>query len=97
MPFFYPANLVRFLNGSSLPPGEPHAGNDVVVGVKSLIPEDIYQAELRKKHFGMVTPVDFYGYNSGTWPFWSSEPFTHAAAMLTLTRYRQLVASGQLP
>ena len=97
LPFFYPANLMKFLNGSSLPPGSTQAGPDVVVGVHGLIPEEDYIAELKKQHFGVYTPVDFYGYNQNYFPFWSSEPFTYASVMLALSRYRALLISGQLP
>lgn len=89
-------NLLKYLNGSAVPPGSP-VTDDLVVAVRSVIPQEEYNAELKKKHFGENTPTDFYGYNSSFFPFWSSEPFTHAAAMLALTRYRALVASGQLP
>ena len=65
--------------------------------MRSVIPEEEYKVELEKDHFGEKTPVDFNGYNSGSFPFWSSEPFTYASAMLALTRYRALLASGQLP
>lgn len=96
LPFFYPENVMMYLNGSAFPKNATF-NPDLVVGVRSVIPEDEYRAELKKKHFGKMTPVDFLGYNSASFPFWSSEPFTYASAMLALTQYRALVASGQLP
>ena len=94
LPFFYPLNVLRFLNGSTLPPGA-QVDTNTVVGVFSLMSEEDYTAELKKQHFGMYTPLDFQGYNQATFPFWSSEPFTYASAMLALTQYRSLATSGQ--
>lgn len=96
LPFFYPANVMMFLNGSAVPK-DAMPSPDMVYAVRALIPEEEYAADLKKKHFGQTTPIDFVGYNSGSFPFWSSEPFTYASAMLSLTQYRALVASGQLP
>lgn len=69
----------------------------MIYGIRGVIPEADYKMELKKRHFGEFTIVDFYGYNQGYFPFWSSEPFTHAATLLALSRYRALVQSGQLP
>lgn len=96
LPFFYPANVMMFLNGSAVPK-DAMPSPDMVYAVRALIPEEEYAADLKKKHFGQTTPIDFVGYNSGSFPFWSSEPFTYASAMLSLAQYRALVASGQLP
>ena len=70
----------------------------MVLGVKGVIPKNTYEDMLSVKHFNRTTPIDFHGYNvdGGYWPFWSSEPWTHAASMLALTQYRALNASTQL-
>ena len=73
-----------YQNGTILPAGSPIAFG-TIAGVRSVIPEEEYKVELEKKHFREKTPVDFNGYNSGSFPFWSSEPFTYASAMLALT------------
>jgi hypothetical protein len=83
-------NGTTFFDNSTLSP-------DMVFGMRSVIPEDEYKAELTKKHFGKMTPTDFFGYNSSGFPFWSSEAFTYASSMLALSQYRALVTSGQLP
>ena len=87
--------MMRFLNGSDAPNFHTFQ-NDLVVGVQSLIPEDKYAQMLKESHFGLVASTDFYGYNQASFPFWSSEPFTYAAAMLSLTKYRALLDSGKL-
>ena len=84
-----------YLNGTT-PPVNAIPSPDMVIGVRSVIPEDEYKAKLKEKHFGKEAMVDFLGYNSGSFPFWSSEPFTYASSMLALARYRALVTSGQL-
>ena len=99
LPFFYPANYARYLNGSLIPPGTNSTDSQTVVGVLGIIPEAEYNAMLKEKHFGENTPLDFHGYNaagSGQLIFWSSEPFTYASSLLALTQYRNLLKSGQL-
>ena len=100
LPFFYPINFMQFLNGSNVPSNIVNLTNEysnLVAGVHSVIPEEEYVEMLKKQHFGMLTPIDFYGYNQDSFPFWSSEPFTYASSMLALTQYRALLDSGQLP
>jgi len=89
---------MQYINGSAIP-ANASATPDMVVGVRGIIPREEYENQLLQKHFGKFTPVDFQGYNtpdSNFWPFWSSEPFTYASAMLALTQYRALLATGQL-
>ena len=87
---------MMYLNGSTFPKNTMF-NNDLVYAVHSLIPEDEYNAELKKPHFGITTQVEFLGYNNASFPFWSSDSFTYASAMLALSQYRALVTSGQLP
>ncbi len=86
------------MNGSSLPLDDVDLVSDAVVAVKSIFPEKEYEEELQKKHFGEYTPVDFSGFNRKAmpFPFWSSESFTHASAVLALTQYKELTSTGQL-
>ena len=89
---------MQYINGSAIP-ANASATPDMVVGVSGIIPREEYENQLLQKHFGKLTPIDFQGYNtpdSNFGPFWSSEPFTYASAMLALTQYRALLASGQL-
>lgn len=86
-----------YLNGTVVSPDKAVWDNYITVGVRSIIPEEDYNAQLLKKWFGRLTPLDFQGYNAESFPFWSSEPFTHASVILALSQYRALVATGQLP
>ena len=98
LPFFYPANVMMYLNGSTFPKNTTSVSGDLVYAVHSLISENEYDAELKKPHFGRMTQVEFLGYNNNaSFPFWSSDSFTYASAMLALSQYRALEASGQLP
>lgn len=46
---------------------------------------------LKQKHFNVMTPVDFRGYNSEMgFPFWSSEAYTYAVSLLALAQYNNL-------
>ena len=80
-------------------------GASMIIGVKGIIPESQYEEMLKQEHFNMTTPINFNSYNIEggfdinkifPWPFWCSEPWTYASAMLALTQYRALKASGQL-
>jgi hypothetical protein len=97
LPFWYPANVFQYLNGTDIP-SNGTLDEYAVVGVKGIIPKNVYDEMLKVKHFNQTTPLDFHGYNidGSYWPFWSSEPWTYAASMLALTQYRALNATGQL-
>ncbi len=88
---------MKFLNGSAVPSNISQPDDELVVGVQSLIPEEEYAEMLKKTHFGILAPIDFYGYNQASFPFWSAQPFTYASAMLALAQYRALLDAGQLP
>ena len=51
---------------------------------------DWYNAELQKEHFELKTPMDFHGYNSELFAFWSSDELAYSATMLALTRCQYL-------
>ena len=87
IPFFFPANLLVYLNGSTA----STVTNRALIAVSGLIPEEEYQQMLREKHFNYTTPQEFHGFNVDPFPFWSSEPLTYASTMLALTQYRALL------
>lgn len=71
---------------------------DAVLGVKGVIPAEEYAQLLKVPHEGQFTEIDFHGYNGGpysTFPFWSSQPLTHASALLALTQYRHYFPQEQ--
>lgn len=58
---------------------------------KGTIDEKTYQEMLKQKHFNVITPVDFEGYNKAQgFPFWSSEPYTYAVSLLALAQFNNL-------
>jgi hypothetical protein len=95
LPFWYPANYNVFLsNGTSFDPNkisQSDLGN-TVIGVQGVMTEDEFQKQLKEKHFNVTTPIDFVGYNvkENVFPFWSSEPYTYACAMLAFAQYNNL-------
>ena len=97
LPFWYPANLVQYLNGTYVDPDkiDPDQSDleQVIVGVQGVIDEKAYENELKEKHFGQSTPIDFEGYNvkENIFPFWSSEAYTYACCLLGLAQFNNLV------
>lgn len=65
----------------------------VIAGVSGLIDEKNYENELKLKHFGQSTPLDFEGYNTkdNFFPFWSSEAYTYSCSLLALAQFNNLV------
>lgn len=58
-----------------------------------MMDENEYNEELKKKHFGRSTPIDFPGYNTPTFykfPYWTSDETTYAAVILALTECQYL-------
>jgi hypothetical protein len=95
LPYWYPSNLVQFLNGTNVDPEKinPADLEQVIAGVKGLIDEKTYENELKRKHFGQSTPLDFEGYNrnDNVFWFWSSEAYTYSVALLALAQFDNLV------
>ena len=96
MPFYYPANYQQWINGTSIPKDINDITYDVLehaaVGMLGVMDEDEYNLELKKKHFGKSTPIDFPGYNipDAHFPFWSSDEITYSSVILTLTQCQYL-------
>jgi hypothetical protein len=96
LPFWYPANIYQYLNGSILDPNHFNAKNqsftDTIIGINGIINETIYQQMINEKHFNVSTPITFEGYNArgAEFPFWSSQPYTHAVTLLALAQYNNL-------
>ena len=96
LPFWYPANIYQYLNGTKLDPNHFDINNqslvDSIVGVSGYINETIYQKMISEKHFNISTPTTFNGYNvpGGEFPFWSSQPYTYSVTLLALAQYNNL-------
>ena len=95
MPFWYPANLYEFpngtrFNGTSFPGSSPFA-----IGFQGHVDETTYQKLIKEKHLGRNTPIDFHGYNDpsdshGFFPFWSSDAYTYATTLLALSKFNNI-------
>ncbi|CAF1219036.1 unnamed protein product [Rotaria sp. Silwood1] len=97
LPFWYPANIYQYLNGTTFDPDHFDMNNqallvDSIVGVSGYIDETIYERMISEKHFNRSTPTTFSGYNvpGAEFPFWSSQPYTHAVTLLALAQYNNL-------
>merc|ERR1712127_331127 len=94
LPFWYPANANKFLNGTSYNPANVSRSDldQVVIGVEGSIDEKTYLSELKEKHFNVNTPLVFTGYNQkdNLMPFWSSEPYTYSVTLLALSQYNNI-------
>ncbi len=89
---------MRDINGTVIPIDKGFVNNEVTIAVRSFVSEKDYNSMLQERRFGRYTPIDFIGYNTNSaFPYWSSQPFTHAAVVLSLSQYRALVKTGQLP
>jgi hypothetical protein len=94
LPFWYPINTLQFLNGTFVK--ESDVSNKdldyLIGGVSGSIDELTYQKLLTQTHFGAQTPIEFQGYNTvgNIFPFWSSEPYTYAVALLALAQYQNI-------
>ena len=96
LPFWYPANIYQFLNGTTFDPD--HSGVkasmlvDAIVGVSGYINETVYEQMIAQTHFNISTPTTFPGYNAprSEFPFWSSQPYTHSVTLLALAQYNNL-------
>lgn len=95
LPFFYPANYYKYLNGSSLPsttwPPQDQSllTDDLVAAVEGIVNDDEYNQWKKLKFFGMVPP----DYNTGfdtTFPYWSSPALTYAISMIAMAKYESI-------
>jgi hypothetical protein len=96
LPFWYPANYFKFLNGTFVDPSrvqQKDFGN-MYIGVNGLIDEQTYSELLSTPHFGIQTPIEFPGYNvkNNFFPFWSSNAYTYSVAFLALSQYNNIQA-----
>jgi len=96
LPFWYPANIYQYLNGTILDPNHFNIKNeslvDIIVGVSGYINETTYERMISETHFNISTPTTFKGYNTpgGEFPFWSSQPYTYSVTLLALAQYNNL-------
>jgi hypothetical protein len=96
LPFWYPANIYQFINGTTFDPDHVNPRTqslvDSIVGVSGYINETIYQRMIAEKHFNTSTPTTFQGYNvpGGEFPLWSSQPYTYSVTLLALAQYNNL-------
>ena len=97
MPFFYPANFQRWVNGTPIP---KDFNNDVTFDIAEnaavemfgMMDKDEYNLELKKMHFGKPTPLEFPGYNvpDAHFAFWSSDEIAYSSVILALTQCQYL-------
>eukprot|EP01116_Phalansterium_solitarium_P022581 TRINITY_DN7514_c0_g1_i2.p1 TRINITY_DN7514_c0_g1~~TRINITY_DN7514_c0_g1_i2.p1 ORF type:complete len:640 (+),score=224.14 TRINITY_DN7514_c0_g1_i2:132-2051(+) len=89
LPFSYPGNYNRFLNGTWFDPHNAANGvAEAVWGVEGYVPPVQYKAMLSQTWFNMSVPMEFDGFNSnGGWPFWSSPSMTYSLSLLALSQY----------
>jgi hypothetical protein len=93
LPFWYPANYLKLLNGSDINPTENSAAylSNSLIGISGIVNESDYQTMLKQTHFNVTTPIDFKGYNAEIgFPFWSSEPYTYAVSLLAISQFCNL-------
>ncbi|CAF0740228.1 unnamed protein product [Didymodactylos carnosus] len=103
-PYWYPANIYQFLNGTNFNPKDYHLQLDdiastidnVICGVQSLIDEQEYTQMLKQLHFNVSTPTTFNGYNQpdAVFPFWLSQPYTYSTTLLALSQYNNLISTN---
>lgn len=92
VPFWYPANRFELLNGTVIKDWSKIPGGPFIYGVEGHIPESKYNAMIKEKHFGQVTPTEFPGYNvqQSFFPFWSSESYTFSCVLLAVSRFENI-------
>jgi len=95
MTLFYPTNYQHWLNGTILPKDYDvtyAASVHIAIGMLGMMDEDEYNLQLKEKHFGEFTPMDFPGYNTPNFmfPFWSSDELTYSSVVLALSQCQYL-------
>ncbi|GFO07640.1 hypothetical protein PoB_003414500 [Plakobranchus ocellatus] len=95
LPFWYPANRFQFINGTRLSEEHNQLPKDMFfASMQGFVPAQQYEAMLNQIHFGRRTPSHFPGYNAPGWnsfAIWSSEAYSYASALLTLSLYDRLL------
>ncbi|XP_076462140.1 uncharacterized protein LOC143294648 [Babylonia areolata] len=94
-PFSYPANRLEYLNGTAIQDHQHFPeGGPFTLGMQGVLPEPQYQDLVRQKPFGESTPTHFTSFNhpGDYFPFWTSSAYTHATAMLALSRFDNIVS-----
>eukprot|EP00762_Andalucia_godoyi_P005766 ANDGO_06392.mRNA.1 hypothetical protein len=94
LPFWYPMTYSAYLNGTHISPEDISSITDeLVCAVDSFVSWTDYSALLSKEWFGQPVPSAFPGYNSDSFPFWSSPVLTEAISLMALSKYAVLVDS----
>ncbi|XP_076463625.1 uncharacterized protein LOC143295856 isoform X2 [Babylonia areolata] len=96
-PFSYPTNRLEYLNGTAIHDHQHFPqGGPFLLGMQGVLPEPQYLDLVRQKHFGESTPTHFTSFNQpgNYFPFWTSSAYTHATAMLALSRFDNIVTGG---
>ncbi len=93
MPYFYPANFFKFINGTEFEPNnfDLIQGQCATIGVKGYIEDDEFQKMLKEKHYGMDTPTEMDDINSYGFPFWSSPALTESLTILGFSKLYELL------
>uniref|UniRef100_A0A6B2KZS4 Uncharacterized protein n=1 Tax=Arcella intermedia TaxID=1963864 RepID=A0A6B2KZS4_9EUKA len=90
LPYYFPGNKICTLNGTVVPPvNESDINEDLTDVVSGVIDEETYLNLLNQQWFGQDVPTTFPGFNGDGvfFPFWSSPPFTYAAALTGLAKW----------
>ena len=94
MPYFYPGNYFKFMNGSDItdPSNYLNFGDfiSVIPGTKVIEPNEFIK-NLNQTFCSRKPPQDFIGYNAGTFPYWSSPAMTYSVNLLGLIKFKNLI------
>jgi hypothetical protein len=90
VPFFYPANVYEYLDGTLADCEErPNStSSGLLVGVSGLIDKELYDEKMKSTCFGRSVPAEFKGYNCDgcIFPYWSSPVLTTGTVLLALSK-----------
>jgi hypothetical protein len=88
LPFWFPGNFYEYLNGTKVVPRDPsQISNELIGSMQGVVSDKQYDQYLAQKWFGMSVPTEFHGYNSGSFPFWSSTPMTLAYSISAMSKF----------
>jgi len=90
MPYFYPANMYEYLNGTKVPNHDDPKYLDMnyTGGVRGFIQKEEYEKLLNETYYGSKVPTTFPGFNFSPFPYWSSPAITHSISMIGLSKYK---------